>query len=241
MAASPTRDTFAGSPKHEIVSALYPHTDGSGRVTVILLDAVNKRVLMEVVDANGARVETSGAVDLKVGALAEADTARGKEIMLREVKGQNASGATAYALFARSPSYAAKLGLTEPDFQAAGGGGQAQMYRLKSVDGDHLNCHTWDGVTEGVENVVIRKSFKLRNSITQATLDGVLTTYTYAAGVDSLNRIRTASAQGSTEAQIVLPRWLVNDEIIAISVPVAGGVSILIDRNGDGRAWAKKA
>lgn len=129
------------------------------------------------------------------------------------------------------------------------GGGEAELtfssagvsqYRIKSVQGDYCTCRTWNGTTEGGSDVYIAKPYKLRTSITGATIDGVSVSYSYASSVE-----RTATISGSGENQVVVPRYLANDLIFAASsdhtsVSVSGTELTLIDINADGRAWAKK-
>ena len=119
-------------------------------------------------------------------------------------------------------------------------GGVAQ-YRIKSVQGDYCTCRTWDGTTEGSTDVYVAKPYKLRNSITSATIDGVSVSYSYTSTV-----ARTATISSTDEDQVIVPRYLSNDLIYAVTsnytgVSVSGTPLTLIDINADGRAWAKEA
>lgn len=130
------------------------------------------------------------------------------------------------------------------------GGGEAQLtfnaggvsqYRIKSVQGDYYTCRTWDGTTEGGSDVYVAKPYKLRNSITSESIDGVTVSYSYASTV-----ARTATISSVDEDQVIVPRYLSNDIIyVATSnytgVSVSGTALTLIDMNCDGRAWAKEA
>ena len=122
------------------------------------------------------------------------------------------------------------------------GGGGVNPYRLKAMFNDYLVCRSWDGLGDGPTDIYIAKPYKLRNSITQETIAGTTYTYTYGAGPDSLNRIRTTRI-GSTviENCLVTPEWLLNDLIYGIGAVtlVAGAPTVLM--LNDGRAWAVEA
>lgn len=114
-----------------------------------------------------------------------------------------------------------------------------QMYRYKSQAGDYIICRTWNGTTEGGSDVEIAKPMKLRNSIVSAVIDGVTVTYTY--GGTFMTRVATIAA--TTEDQVIVPRYLVNDLIFAIDsaggTAISGALKDKIDLNVDGRAWSK--
>lgn len=124
----------------------------------------------------------------------------------------------------------------------AGGGTSTpvdvQIFRVKSFEGtnegDKLTCHTWNGVTEGTEDIAVYKPYKLRKSIwnnASAVIDGVNVAYVYLTNV----KRRASVPSGAYEIQVVVPRYLINDQIIAIKI---GGD--WYDINADGRAWARK-
>jgi len=137
------------------------------------------------------------------------------------------------------------------DGGGGGGGGMTQRFRVKSCGDDHLVCRTWDGTTEGGTDVKVAKAYKLRHSITSATVEtdaGSTTTinYTYASRTNNLDGKRYADYGGGSVTEIVVPRWLVNDQIWATKV-IGTGVTVSsveltwLDDNRDGRAWAAKA
>lgn len=116
-----------------------------------------------------------------------------------------------------------------------------RRFRFKSMGADHIIARTWDGTTEGTIDTPIAKPFLLRRSITAR---GGLT-YTYTS-----DTTRTASDGATTEDQVVVDSYVLDDEIYADRVqggtgvdPVlVGGVStrvVWLDANLDARAWAR--
>ena len=116
----------------------------------------------------------------------------------------------------------------------------SRRFRIKSVQGDYLTCRTWNGVVEGGNDVLVAKNYLLRNSI--VSRGGI--SYTYTSTTE-----RTANDGADTENQVVVPSYVVNDEIFAIPFQKggtgaenpSGGYVNYLDINSDGRAWAKKA
>lgn len=110
--------------------------------------------------------------------------------------------------------------------------------RVKSQENDYIWCTRWDGVTEIPTQVQVAKPWKLRHD--KDHYAGLTTLTTTSAGEVDVG-------DGSdTETWVVTPSYEVDDEIYAEWVPgtgvSSGGVDLrLIDRNLDGRAWAKKA
>lgn len=131
------------------------------------------------------------------------------------------------------------------DFQSGGRAQESQvaMYKLKSIQGDYLTCLTWDGGTAGTEDVYIAKNYKLRNSISSATINGELITYSY--GQDHVTRT-AVDTNGHEETQTVIPYYLVGDIIIAANVApsmLAADLSQILwqDLNVDARAWTSSS
>jgi hypothetical protein len=62
-----------------------------------------------------------------------------------------------------------------------GSGASVQQFKLRFVEDDYLVCREWDGTTIGATDVYVLKPYKLRNSITSATVYGEAHAYTYAA------------------------------------------------------------
>jgi len=119
---------------------------------------------------------------------------------------------------------------------------------LKLVMGDYLVC---DG--GGELDVKIAKNPKLRNSILMEDLpsiDGLIhATYEYTS---TEVRVATFHDPGSgltiTETQVIVPRYLLGDQILAMKVtgstsvddPDVEGTKIpWIDLNNDARAWSR--
>ncbi len=89
------------------------------------------------------------------------------------------------------------------------------MVMVKEVFDDYLRCHDWNASseTEGTAEIYVAKDTALRNSITTENKTGIDYTYTYAAGDDTYNVIRTSDDGDTTEDQVVTPPWR-PDEII---------------------------
>ena len=114
-------------------------------------------------------------------------------------------------------------------------------FRIKVIEGDSLLCVAWNGTTEGTEQISVARPFLLRT----ITADHNNVTFVYPDNVT-----RTASAAGETdETDVIVPAYVVDDEIIAIKGILRGtgaftSASTTIvwqDLNIDARAWAKQA
>lgn len=111
-----------------------------------------------------------------------------------------------------------------------------QDFTLVSVQGDYITAT--NNITSA--STLIAKPFKLRNSITTQTIDGVVYNYSYTSSVQ-----RTATTSGYTEYQRVVERYLVGD-IIWADRPSSTGVTVSstplawMDTNRDGREWAAR-
>ena len=127
-----------------------------------------------------------------------------------------------------------------PNAGAGGGGASVGVYRLKSVQTDYVTCAVWDWSADGA-TVLLAKEWKLR-ALAGETIFGVAHTYTYAAGLDSNNATRTNNDGTSSEAEIVVPPWVVNEIVFGVTantgVVVSGTpVTVLLIRTG---VWARK-
>lgn len=100
------------------------------------------------------------------------------------------------------------------------------------------------GAGDSSTDFKVAKPYKLRHSITSASIDGDSISYTYAG--DALSKQeRTATVDATSELQIVVPRYLVGDTIyyassVVTGVEVSGSDVGKLDINADARAWAKK-
>lgn len=116
------------------------------------------------------------------------------------------------------------------------GFGQTRQFKVVAIFDDYITARTTDGTTDGTAIISIMRPYTLRVSLTAR--GGV----SYAK-VSSQERIA-----GGTEAQVLTPQYLAGDIIYAdrfvgglaetddLSVPIRW-----IDKNVDGRQWAKKA
>lgn len=157
-----------------------------------------------------------------------------------------------------------ELGVSLEILSAGGGRVAANIVRcrLLSVRANSLKCRRLDTSAD----VYAAKPFKLRNNITQATIDGLTISYTYDSTMGSVTRFqqRTASAAGyASQIQRVVPRYLTSastgsglatDELWLLELssalwselsdpdnPSSAAVDVKwVDLNADGRAWAKK-
>ena len=118
---------------------------------------------------------------------------------------------------------------------------QMGRFRIKSIQGEYLVCVEWNGATEGTVQINIDRPFLLRTS----NLAHNDATFVYTG-----NETRTASAPAQTdETQVIVPAYVVDDEIIAVKGITRGTGAIGTgntkvvweDLNIDARAWAKEA
>jgi len=108
------------------------------------------------------------------------------------------------------------------------------------METEFIICRSWDGTTEGSVDVKIAKPPKLRFSITSETIDGTDVTYD---GYDLTAQTRNATDGTTTETQVIVPRYLVDDLIFAsransLATDEDENPIGLMDENRDARAWA---
>lgn len=119
----------------------------------------------------------------------------------------------------------------------AGTGLKVATYHYKSMTTEGLSCRTWDGTTEGTQIIYIAKPPKLRYTVTSEVIDGVTVTYSAYSGQTR----HAAGSNGQSENQAIVPRYLVDDVIFAVSCYTgaleATAAITLLDLNIDGRAW----
>lgn len=115
---------------------------------------------------------------------------------------------------------------------------------LVEVMFDVLKCRTAGG-----QIVYVAKSRKLRNSVTNETIEGVQFNYFYDATY--VARTSQSVPTSATELQVVVPPFLPNDIIkgrVITSTPlvaIPGTLPTIVDAtyedtNNDGRAWARR-
>lgn len=103
---------------------------------------------------------------------------------------------------------------------------------------DHLVCRTWDGETQGDDDVLIAKPWLLRRTPFDGRLRGSIR-YTYQTPIH-----REARIGNNSEDQIIIPAYRIDDLIYA-SKAIVGGTSVIWEDVPldwlawtDGRAWA---
>jgi hypothetical protein len=97
-------------------------------------------------------------------------------------------------------------------------GGSGQSFLLKTVSDDYVEGVTWDGENEGEDLIKIAKPWMLRCSLASSSYMNETHNYTYAAGPDGLNLIRTDDDGTKSEQQMVTPAWRVDEVIKATSM-----------------------
>lgn len=116
------------------------------------------------------------------------------------------------------------------------------MYLLKSVQDDFLTAHTWDGTTEGSDDIFIAKEENIRTSLASQGFFSVTHVYSYASGPDGNNLIRTNDDGTNAQDEIITPPWRVDEVIFAITTPTdvfdddANPITLLLVRNAQ---WGK--
>lgn len=134
--------------------------------------------------------------------------------------------------------------LLRTDVVSVGGGGAGlALAKFISNHDDYIILRPIGEVTDE-HDFKVAKPYKLRFSISSASIDGI--TISYSSYNTSLQR-RTASAGSVSITQAIVPRYLAEDLIFYAVAPtgvadadIVGFPDIgLIDINADGRAWAK--
>lgn len=128
-----------------------------------------------------------------------------------------------------------------------GGGSTIKQYRLKSIEGDFLTCRTWDGTTEGTEDIYIARDPELRRTPFEGqsiayNSDGDSFTATYAY---SSNTKRTKTVSGVAEVQVIVPYYK-TDFTVILAAASANKTGVTDPDDADiylveltQRAWAK--
>lgn len=150
-------------------------------------------------------------------------------------------------------------GVTRRAFQSSGGDGSASGYVRQVMVKDFtshpekMRCVFYDARTEEEgEEVWVARPTKLRGWIESAVVDSITWVYTYTDG----HSVRTSTALGYAERQVIVPRYNANDVIYIgelhdddrLKLRAADGTVYenadqpkWVDLNVDGRAWARSA
>ena len=132
---------------------------------------------------------------------------------------------------------------------AAAASPEVRRFKVSAIKPDYLECNTWDGVNTGTATVYVARPPRLRASEESRTFSGGTVTY---SAVSATGATRTATVSGDDEPQVVVPEYVVGDEIFAVR-NVTGKTGVVrtvngdeipvdwLDMNVDGRAWAKSA
>ena len=137
---------------------------------------------------------------------------------------------------------------TYPGSTTTSNSGSVERFRILTggVLGDYLLCETWNGTTGGGVTINIAKPPKLRHSVVTEALAGTTWNYTYSSESGYNDGKRTASDGTNSEKQVVIPLFLIGDEIYATKPTRKTGVTVssveleYLDLNVDARAWARK-
>jgi hypothetical protein len=97
--------------------------------------------------------------------------------------------------------------------------GSLQTVLVKSAEAEYLVCRSWDGTTEGSDDIIVAKPFSARQPASE-TLLGVTYDYTYETA-DALNDYRNVTG-GATIQQIVVPVWVVDGLILVAQTSFSG-------------------
>jgi hypothetical protein len=121
---------------------------------------------------------------------------------------------------------------------------EVTTYHLQEVHDEYLLCVTWDGETEGTEQIKIAKPDKLRSSVDEEEIDGITVTYSSYDPTAQTRHASSGAAPNTTEEdQVIVPRYLTDDVIFAapvksMAVDEDGEDILLLDLNISARAWA---
>ncbi len=110
--------------------------------------------------------------------------------------------------------------------------------RVKEVFHNHLRCRTWDGATEGDEDILAAKPFKLRHVLTEYPQLTAMTT----VDINTVTATGTVEGQNATETWMTTPNYVVDDNLFI--APARTGLLVesvelsYLDTNTDARRWA---
>lgn len=126
-----------------------------------------------------------------------------------------------------------------PGSPALLGGPMGMLVRVKSVQDDYLVCRAWDGVTEGVSDLLVAKPYLLRRTPFHGkTVNGL--TYSFVSAT------QVSVTSGTTTETWVITRPYSENDLLFVAPAGSTGVNYgtvavtLFDLNADGRAWAQQ-
>lgn len=119
------------------------------------------------------------------------------------------------------------------------------QYRITAIKDDYLVCKAWDGSVESGDIVYVAKPWTLRTLVSRNSI-------AYSDYAETTSLQRTATRSNSSETQVVVPTYAVQDIIYAVA-GIAGGTGASrtntddeslaigkLDMNVDARAWCRK-
>jgi hypothetical protein len=129
---------------------------------------------------------------------------------------------------------------------------QVKMFKVVDVDVDFINCHTFDGVTEGTDTIKVALPFLIRktpfDSATRTDPPRAEITYVYTSNIRR-TATKTVDGEEVEEFQIIVDSYEEGDIIFA-SKGIFGNTGVYqddptnekpiiwLDENRDGRYWA---
>lgn len=116
-----------------------------------------------------------------------------------------------------------------------GSGTTLAEFKFVTMNADDMDCHTWDGTTEGTSVVKVMKPSLLKwSQPSPRVVQGVSIAYSsYSTG----NQSRVATNTGGSITQVITPQYVSGDVIIAAKITLAGSPT-WVDVNNDGRTFA---
>ncbi len=215
---SPKANSSTGAVVDGGGMALAPATGGN--TTRVESDPANQQFVVQVVTTAGANVAAPGKIEMK----------------LSDVSGG----------VAKFRDWGAGVKVLSTGVGAGSGGGAA-YFRIKEIGADCYRCHACnpDGTGIVATDVYVLKSYKLRNGIASAVLDGQLVNYAYDSTY--VARVAVNTVTGESEAQVVDERILIDDVIMASACAATASnfltgnppvSATFCDTNYDGHAWS---